>query len=321
MYTDPTGYTEVTNKDDEDASPFNDFGPVYTGTGNIGYSGGGHGYTSYYDSSAYNTYSVRTTTAYSDGALGGYHTSAPTHSMVNPSYYNVPGAVTVTDDMATTNSHCFVEGTLVATENGLVPIENIQPGDFVWATDPETEETELKQVVQLFRNETNEWIHVTVNGETITCTPEHPFYSPVKGWINAIDLRAGDILVMLHGEYVVIEQVQHELLESPEITYNFEVEGYHTYFVGNIKVLVHNMCKKNGLVEGKPEIPKGATKIRSDTRNVKSQEFKDFIRSTGQPFRSSEWKYKMETWETAAGKRIERHYWYNRFTGNSYYHQ
>ena len=27
----------------------------------------------------------------------------------------------------------------------------------------------------------------------------HPFYSPVKGWTSAVDLRAGDILVMLGG--------------------------------------------------------------------------------------------------------------------------
>ena len=83
---------------------------------------------------------------------------------------------------------------------------------------------------------------MTVKGETLTCTPEHPFYSPVKGWTSAIDLRAGDILVMLNGEYVVVEQVQHELLESPETTYNFEVEDYHTYYVGDTYVLVHNQC-------------------------------------------------------------------------------
>lgn len=137
---------------------------------------------------------------------------------------------------------CFIAGTLVATKNGLVPIEDIQPGDLVWATDEETGETALKEVVQLFRNETEEWVHVTVNGEEITCTPNHPFYSPVKGWTSAIDLRAGDILVMLNGEYVVVEQVQHELLESPVTVYNFEVADYHTYYVGDTKVLVHNDC-------------------------------------------------------------------------------
>ena len=111
-----------------------------------------------------------------------------------------------------------------------------------WVTDPDTGETALKPVVQTFRNETEEWIHETVNGETLTCTPEHPFYSPVKGWTSACDLRAGDILVMLNGEYVVVEQVQHELLESPETTYNFEVEDYHTYYVGKYSILAHNAC-------------------------------------------------------------------------------
>ena len=132
-------------------------------------------------------------------------------------------------------------------EEGHVPIEEIEAGDLVWATDPETGETALKRVVQVFRNETKEWVHITVNGEKITCTPNHPFYSPVKGWTSAIDLRAGDLLVMLNGEYVVVEQVQHELLESPETTYNFEVEDYHTYYVGNSNgVLVHNRgCNKN----------------------------------------------------------------------------
>ena len=137
---------------------------------------------------------------------------------------------------------CFIAGTLVATETGYVTIENIKVGDLVWAHDPETGETALKPVVQTFRNETTEWIHVTVNGETLTCTPEHPFYVPKKGWTSAIDLRAGDILVMLNGEYVVIEQVQHELLETSETTYNFEVKGFHTYYVGNTEVLVHNKC-------------------------------------------------------------------------------
>lgn len=125
--------------------------------------------------------------------------------------------------------NCFVAGTLIAVETGYVTIESIKAGDLVWATAPDTGETALKQVVQTFRNETEEWIHVTVNGETITCTNEHPFYSPNRGWVAACQLRAGDILVMLNGEYVVVEQVQHELLESSETTYNFEVEDFHTY--------------------------------------------------------------------------------------------
>ncbi len=124
---------------------------------------------------------------------------------------------------------CFIAETSIATEIGAVAIETIKVGDYVWATNPESGETELKQVVQTFVNEAT----------------EHPFYSPVKGWTAACKLRAGDILVMLNGEYVVVEQVQHELLETPVTVYNFEVEGFHTYYVGDTGILVHNSCNHN----------------------------------------------------------------------------
>ena len=55
-------------------------------------------------------------------------------------------------------------------------------------------------------------------------------------------LRAGDILVTVNGEYVVIEKIQHEIMESPIKVYNFQVEKYHTYYVAGIGVLVHNTC-------------------------------------------------------------------------------
>ena len=137
---------------------------------------------------------------------------------------------------------CFVAGTMIASSVGLIPIEDIKSGDKVWATNPEMGETALEEVVQTFRNEANELVHVTVNGEEIICTPTHPFYVPVKGWTVACELRAGDRLQLVNGEYVVVEQVQHEILESPVTVYNFEVADFHTYYVGDTGVLVHNKC-------------------------------------------------------------------------------
>ena len=66
-----------------------------------------------------------------------------------------------------------------------------------------------------------------------------------KGWYAAVDLRAGDILVLVNGEYVTLEKTQHEILEAPITVYNFEVEDYHTYYVGTDGVLVHNSCSHN----------------------------------------------------------------------------
>ncbi len=93
-----------------------------------------------------------------------------------------------------------------------------------------------------YENVTTELIHVHVNGEDIVTTPSHPFYVNQFGWTRAADLRAGDVLVLSNGEYVVVEFIQHEILESPVKVYNLEVEDFHTYFVGESSVLVHNGC-------------------------------------------------------------------------------
>ena len=137
---------------------------------------------------------------------------------------------------------CFIAGTLVLTEDGPKALESIHTGDYVWAWDESAGDVALKQVIETYINETNELTHIIVNGEEIVCTPSHPFYAPQKGWTEACRLRAGDILVLVNGEYVVVEKVQHELLESPVKVYNFQVQDYHTYYVANIGVLVHNSC-------------------------------------------------------------------------------
>ena len=137
---------------------------------------------------------------------------------------------------------CFVAGTMILVAEGVQAIETIESGDKVWAWDEETGEVALKEVVETYVNETDELVHVFVNGEEIITTPSHPFYSPVKGWTDAIHLRSGDVLVLVNGEYVVVEKIQHELLEAPVTVYNFQVEDYHTYFVAKHGVLVHNEC-------------------------------------------------------------------------------
>ena len=153
----------------------------------------------------------------------------------------ISGAVTG----AVTSPYCFVAGTAVLVASGTAAIETIQAGDLVWAWDEETGEVALKEVVETYVNETDELVHVFVNGEEIVTTPGHPFYSPVKGWTDAVHLRAGDILVLVNGEYVVVEKVQHEILEAPVTVYNFQVEDYHTYYVTDNGVLVHNSCAHN----------------------------------------------------------------------------
>lgn len=86
---------------------------------------------------------------------------------------------------AQSQSWCFVAGTLVATEAGYKAIEEIEAGDTVLAENPETGEVAYKTVLETYENETNELVHVHVNGETISATPSHPFYVNQFGWTRA----------------------------------------------------------------------------------------------------------------------------------------
>ncbi len=63
----------------------------------------------------------------------------------------------------------------------------------------------------------------------------------------------------------------------------------------------------SGIVEGRPEVPRGRTRIRRDVRRINSEEFKNFLRQQG--ISTKGWHYVMETWQTPSGKFIERHFW------------
>ena len=69
------------------------------------------------------------------------------------------------------------------------------------------------------------------------------------------------MLVTLNGELVVVEWVQHEILENPVAVYNFEVEDFHTYYVGNNGgVLVHNDCDAKKINPDHFETSRGLSK-------------------------------------------------------------
>ena len=80
---------------------------------------------------------------------------------------------------------CFLAGTLVLTSVGLEAIENVEAGDLVYAVEAEgveqtvtlSEAPELKAVLETYVREVDETYVVTIDGEEIETTGEHPFYS------------------------------------------------------------------------------------------------------------------------------------------------
>jgi len=77
---------------------------------------------------------------------------------------------------------CFVAGTLVATPMGRRPIEQLEAGDKVLTSDG------VMRIKRLVRNTAKQLVEVKLgNGQTIKCTPDHPFFTDV-GWVCAKNL-------------------------------------------------------------------------------------------------------------------------------------
>jgi hypothetical protein len=135
---------------------------------------------------------------------------------------------------------CFPAGTLVHTEQGTKNIEDIVVGDKVWAYNEETKETALQEVVQVMQQETDHTISLYTDKEVIETTALHPFYAN-GAWKDASELQPGDSILTKDGGQVEIKETKFAYI--PKKVYNFEVAKWHTYFVGVLMWLVHNIGK------------------------------------------------------------------------------
>ena len=129
------------------------------------------------------------------------------------------------------------------TAGGFVCIESIKEGDEVYSCNADTGEIGLKKVQETYVHEVTELVHLTIDDEIIDTTREHPFFLEGLGFIAASELRAGDEIRLYDGSTGVVKSVEIEILETPVNVYNFEVEDWHTYYVGEEGALVHNWCE------------------------------------------------------------------------------
>ncbi len=147
----------------------------------------------------------------------------------------------VADDLCRVNS--FVPATLVLMADGTnKAIAEVQVGDVVMATDPETGEHGPRRVTDTIVGDgIKDLVDIEVDGDIITATDRHPFWVNDEGrWVDAEDLKTGDVLLLADGDTVAIDAVR----ERTEVrrVHNLTVDGIHTYYVvaGDDPVLVHN---------------------------------------------------------------------------------
>ncbi|MFF1961825.1 polymorphic toxin-type HINT domain-containing protein [Streptomyces sp. NPDC058220] len=144
-------------------------------------------------------------------------------------------------------TQCFLAGTDVLMADGTTKdIEDVELGDTVQATDPETGESGPREVTRLIVTEDDKHFNTlsisTDNGiEQLTATYEHPFWSPSeKRWLGAAELKPGMTLLTDDGDTVIV--TANRAFTKHARTYNLTVDDLHTYYVlaGDTPVLVHN---------------------------------------------------------------------------------
>ena len=108
-------------------------------------------------------------------------------------------------------------------------------------------------------------VYLTLDGEIIETTFEHPFLLDSEEWVVAGELQVGDVIEQGNGETGVVEGIQFSL--APQLMYNLTVAEAHTYVVGEGQWVVHNECKIHW--PSKPHgVPKHWQKIKDIVQNM-----------------------------------------------------
>lgn len=135
----------------------------------------------------------------------------------------------------------FSADTVVVTQDGRKAIEDIEVGDMVLGYSEQTESVSLMHVTATYREYHEATLDVTIDGEVVHTTDEHPFFVDKDGegeWVKAKDLQVGDVIFNTMSKDGFVEAV--EIVNAPQTMYNLSVEIVVSYFVGEGQWLTHN---------------------------------------------------------------------------------
>jgi RHS repeat-associated protein len=166
---------------------------------------------------------------------------------------------------------CFAAGTLVATANGDEPIETLEVGDEVIAVNESTGEVQHKKILKVFVNPRRPIWELTIVGEDGSIdvhrvTDDHPYWVKGMGWLPVAQLHTGMQLTSGNGQTLQLSDVR--FTGTVETTYNLEVADWHTFLVGQQRVLAHNCYEVDNAVDFTKRLPQA---LRNKLKRIKNQ--------------------------------------------------
>ncbi|MGQ4414171.1 RICIN domain-containing protein [Streptomyces sp. SAS_269] len=136
----------------------------------------------------------------------------------------------------------FPAGTPVLLADGTSkPIDEIDDGDQLLATDPDADITRSARVTATYSHPADRLLRITLaDGGRIVTTPGHRMYVMGRGWVRASELQTKDRLRTATGAADAVAGVH--AVTAPRRVWDLTVADLHTFYVkaGATPVLVHN---------------------------------------------------------------------------------
>ncbi|MET9611432.1 Hint domain-containing protein, partial [Kitasatospora indigofera] len=130
------------------------------------------------------------------------------------------------------------------------PIGDIQVGDYVAATDPETGVTSAEPVLDVIVGYgTRHIVEISTDTDTsaapLQATDGHPIWVEDRGWVKALEVQPGDRLRSPNGTTSVVTSVDDLGELADQLVINLNVGNRHTYTVrgASSDIVVHNCSK------------------------------------------------------------------------------
>jgi hypothetical protein len=132
---------------------------------------------------------------------------------------------------------CLVAGTPIWTDRGYVVVEEVQIGDLVLSQNPATGELSYRPVLRTTIRGEEPIMQVTTAAGTIRATGGHTFWVSGRGWSKLRLVKPGETFHSVDG---LVEILSLKPAGKAK-TYNLIIADDHTYFVGQARILSHDV--------------------------------------------------------------------------------
>ncbi|NMO16825.1 hypothetical protein HPC49_04780 [Pyxidicoccus fallax] len=142
----------------------------------------------------------------------------------------------------------FPAGTPVWLRAGTAPIESLSGGESLLSRNSIDRADAWRRALAPMRHAVTALLSLDLEvddggREVLLTTHNHPLWVRGRGWAAAGELRPGDAVATAHRGWAHVMEAATLARPAGVDVYNFEVEGFRSYFVGALGVWAHNPCE------------------------------------------------------------------------------